>query len=134
MKFFQKLRKSRAGFTLIELIVVIAILAILAAILIPAMITYIQKARKQTAESDTRSVYSAACAAFSEVQTGNTPITGAAAEQTGTLKTKTMDLLGNSFSQSDVTIWAGANGVTKVKYKKCVYDPNSTSEKFSHAD
>lgn len=43
-------RKSRKGFTLIELIVVIAILAILALIAIPRFIGYTERAKVQTDE------------------------------------------------------------------------------------
>ena len=39
-------RKNR-GFTLVELIVVLVILAILAAILVPALLGYIDKAKKE---------------------------------------------------------------------------------------
>ena len=42
----QKLKRSRAGFTLVELIVVIAILAILAGVAIPVYSNYIQKANE----------------------------------------------------------------------------------------
>ncbi|MBP8639462.1 MAG: prepilin-type N-terminal cleavage/methylation domain-containing protein [Oscillospiraceae bacterium] len=41
----QKLKKSNAGFTLVELIVVIAILGILTAVLVPQYIQYIEKSR-----------------------------------------------------------------------------------------
>lgn len=41
----QKLKKSNAGFTLVELIVVIAILGVLAAVLVPQYIQYVDKSR-----------------------------------------------------------------------------------------
>jgi|GEM_PF-1863200 len=44
----QKLKKSNAGFTLVELIVVIAILGVLAAVLVPQYIQYVEKARVAT--------------------------------------------------------------------------------------
>ena len=42
-----KKTKDNKGFTLVELIVVITILAILAAILVPALLGYIDKAKNQ---------------------------------------------------------------------------------------
>lgn len=64
MLYFNKLRKSKIGFTLIELIVVIAILAVLAAILVPVMIVYLNNARAQQEESNARAAYSSACSAY----------------------------------------------------------------------
>ena len=49
------LRRSR-GFTLIELIVVVAIIGIIAAILIPAMLDSIQRAKQKRTVADVRSI------------------------------------------------------------------------------
>ena len=46
-------KKSKKGFTLVELVIVIAILAILAAIAIPVITTTINSAKISTMESDT---------------------------------------------------------------------------------
>lgn len=51
---------NKKGFTLIELIVVIAIIAILAAILIPALLNYINAAQVAKNQSNARSNYTAA--------------------------------------------------------------------------
>ncbi|MEA4895320.1 MAG: prepilin-type N-terminal cleavage/methylation domain-containing protein [Oscillospiraceae bacterium] len=56
----QNLKKSKAGFTLVELIVVIAILGVLAAVLVPQYIQYVEKSRvasdKQTAAAITEAI------------------------------------------------------------------------------
>jgi prepilin-type N-terminal cleavage/methylation domain-containing protein len=55
---------NKKGFTLIELIVVIAIIAILAAILIPALLDYIERAEAAKDQSNCRSLYTAAQLAY----------------------------------------------------------------------
>ena len=58
MTMMQKIRakKSKNGFTLVELVIVIAILAILAAIAIPVITTTINSAKLSTLESDRETV------------------------------------------------------------------------------
>ena len=58
MTMQQKLqaKKSKKGFTLVELVIVIAILAILAAIAIPVITTTINSSKLSTMESDTATV------------------------------------------------------------------------------
>lgn len=65
MKLMDVLGKTRKkandkGFTLVELIVVLVILAILAAILVPALLGYIDRAKGQQIVLNARSVYTAA--------------------------------------------------------------------------
>ncbi|MCR4717936.1 MAG: type II secretion system GspH family protein [Lachnospiraceae bacterium] len=55
----KKIMKDQKGFTLVELIVVLVILAILAAILVPALLGYIDKARNGQYLEEAHSIYTA---------------------------------------------------------------------------
>lgn len=66
-------KKKKKGFTLIELIAVIAILAILAAIAIPNVISYVDKAKKTSIQTEAATVYNAGAAAYND---GNSTLTG----------------------------------------------------------
>ena len=81
----KKLRNSKKGFTLVELIVCLVIIAILAAIAIPTMLGYVNKA-KETADSyECRTVLMAAQTICSQ-DAANGTIT-AAGDVTATVKT-----------------------------------------------
>ena len=61
------MKKNNKGFTLVELIVVLVILAILAAILVPALLGYIDRAREKQYVLNARSFYTAAQAEMSSL-------------------------------------------------------------------
>ncbi|MEG1632302.1 MAG: prepilin-type N-terminal cleavage/methylation domain-containing protein, partial [Hydrogenoanaerobacterium sp.] len=71
-----KKKRSKSGFTLVEVIVVLVILAILAAISIPALTGYIDKAKDKQLISEARSWYAAAQATASKSYDGKTLHTG----------------------------------------------------------
>ena len=59
-------KSSKKGFTLVELIVVLVILAVLAAMLVPALVGYIDKAKAEKEYQTASTVYSAAQAVITE--------------------------------------------------------------------
>lgn len=62
-----KIGRKKNGFTLVELIVVLVILAILAALLIPALVGYIDKAKQKSVIAETRSILTAVQTEASEL-------------------------------------------------------------------
>lgn len=69
----KKARESKKGFTLVELIVVLVILAILAAILVPALLGWIDKAKEKQIVLEARNAYLACQEVTSEDYAKKTP-------------------------------------------------------------
>lgn len=67
MKRNENKKSNNKGFTLVELIVVLVILAILAAILVPALLGYIDRAKEEQVILNGRSCYTAAQAELSSM-------------------------------------------------------------------
>ena len=70
----RNLKGNNKGFTLVELIVVLVILAILAAILVPALLGYIDQARNKQSLLNARSVLTAAQAELSSIYGSSTAV------------------------------------------------------------
>jgi prepilin-type N-terminal cleavage/methylation domain-containing protein len=90
MKKLSNRKDNNKGFTLVELIVVLVILAILAAILVPALLGYIDKAKQKQYVLNARSVLTAAQAELTQAYgEGKSPLVDGDAIQT------TADVLGD---------------------------------------
>ena len=81
-----KKRRNDKGFTLVELIVVLVILAILAAILVPALLGYIDKAREKQVTTNAEAAYVAAQATWTEAYGKNDPVPDETATKKGIQK------------------------------------------------
>lgn len=109
MELINKIRKSRKGFTLVEIIVVLVILAILAAFLIPSMLGFVDEANKKAAIAQQREVYIAAQAVATEygLTAGTNLSSSAALDAANTTAAKARM---KSYLKDDITPGAGAKG------------------------
>ena len=119
------------GFTLVELIVVLVILAILAAILVPALLGYIDRARNQQYVLNAKSWLTATQAEFSAMYgAGKKPATDLDATRKTRIK-ETADCDCTSFSV-EVGAAGGTNdhGLWTVKQASYAYEPTDGGKKI----
>lgn len=72
-----RLKNSKAGFTLIELMICVSIISILSAIAIPNYLSYRTKGQNTAAKSEARNYYNTAMAYFADVGDSSSPANGA---------------------------------------------------------
>ena len=90
----QKSDTNNRGFTLVELIVLLVILAVLAAFIIPSLVGYIEKSKKQAVISEAKEVWTASQAALSECYALYPDSFSESCKFTSTIDGKTMKQLG----------------------------------------
>ena len=93
-------KTKNRGFTLVELIVVLVILAILAAILVPALLGYIDEAKKKPILLEAKEVWTAAQAAASECYGLNEDSFAESCKHTCTINGTTLRNLGRISNSS----------------------------------
>lgn len=134
------LKKNKKGFTLVEVIVVLVILAILAAILVPAMIGWINKANEKTAVVEGRNVLLALQTVASDTYNPSNGTTGLKdgklVDQASTIKDDVDELteIDNVSAGDTVTNIKVIKGkVTEFQYKSdnftVTYNSNSKADK-----
>ncbi len=103
MKRIKEMKKNQKGFTLVELIVVLVILAILAAMLVPALLGYIDRARQGKYSEEMHSIYTAFQVVNDErYAKGANPIAAGALDGTNALTTAELAEINSMISPTSI--------------------------------
>ncbi len=119
----KKFKNDNKGFTLVELIVVLVILAILAAILVPALLGYIDEAKQKQIVLNAKSVYTAAQSVASEMYAKDIEPANAVSTTTGTTAPKGAGTWASTYSGkiykiADVASFGGTNYAIFINFSK----------------
>ena len=132
----KKIKNDNKGFTLVELIVVLVILAILAAILVPALLGYIDEAKNKQLELHGKSVYTAAQAVASKMYAKNAvPKDETNKKMDGTQtdkayfisETKKLSEISSFGTSAEARVDFGTTGTDKYKVVKISYTEDGTN-------
>lgn len=115
-------KSSKKGFTLVELIVVLVILAVLAAMLVPALVGYIDRAKKEKEFQAASTVYTAAQALATEAYGKGDPNPGDAITVA-----KIKELTGITVDENPTVTFNGTSGIDAYTIKQIMvkFDGNS---------
>lgn len=103
----KKIRSSKKGFTLAELLIVVAIIGVLVGISIPIFTTQLAKSRLATNQANARAAKAAAIAAYLD---DDSVRGGTYSVETGKITTvKTAPTNGTAAPSKDITAWTTTN-------------------------
>ena len=122
------MKKNNKGFTLVELIVVLVILAILAAILVPALLGWIDKAREKSVTSNAEAAFVATQGKVTECYGTYAKSSGFTFADINTLAD--IDDSGASISYTTKTAWSATDKAKKECYQIASFTYTSGDGKY----
>ena len=136
MKKTTRSRMDDKGFTLVEMIVVLVIIAVLASAIVPSLTGYINRANKEKAVSETRSLVMAAQTVISDAY-ANGSLDAILAQEAPDAIAEIRELAGFPQGEQDntrhfVATVSGTGEIVKLEYlyadeEACVYDGQSAT-------